>query len=117
MDRDVNISFKDPDTGIEIPDEESADFVNEFFATIAERVCKREDAIPYIPGDMVDTVFDFIPPERFDIMLFAESIDTNSSSGIKGINSLICKIILLHILEKIRLSYANSMYSGIFPPD
>ena len=50
-------------------------------------------------------------------MLFAELVDTNSSSGIPGINAMICKIILLHIPEKIRLIYANSMFSGIFPAD
>ena len=28
-----------------------------------------------------------LPPETFDIMLFAEEIDINSSSGIRGLNS------------------------------
>ena len=50
-------------------------------------------------------------------MLFAEAIDTNSTSGISGINTSICKILLLHIPEKIRLIYANSMYLGIFPEE
>ena len=76
-----------------------------------------EDACVYIPGDKIDTVFDFMPPEIFDIMRFAEDIDINSSSGIMGINSRICMILMLHIPDKFRNIYANSMFSGIFPAE
>ena len=50
-------------------------------------------------------------------MLFAESIDLSCSSGINGLNTSICKIILLHVPDKIKKIYANSMFMGIFPPD
>ena len=114
---DINIRFNDPDTGVEIQYDQSCDFVNRFFASISDRICNVEDARVYIPGDKIDTVFDFMPPERFDIMRFAEEIDINSSSGIMGINARICKILLLHIPDKFRTIYANSMFSGIFPAD
>ena len=84
---------------------------------IAERTCKNEDSLPYVPDDYVNTVFDFIPPETYEIMLFAESIDLSCSSGINGLNTSICKIILLHVPDKIKKIYANSMFMGIFPPD
>ena len=113
----VNISFKDPDTGVDIPNENSCNFVNDFFATTSDRVCKNEDSLPFIPSESIDTTFDFVPPDTHDIMRFAEAIDTNASSGIRGINSMICKILLLHIPDKIRMIYANSMFSGSFPSD
>ena len=115
--QNVNICFKDPDTGNFIPDDEACNFVNDVFATISERTCKSDDSLPYVPGDRVGSTFDFLPPERFDIMLLAETIENGSSSGIPGINAMICKLVLLHIPDKMGLIYANSMFSGIFPAD
>ena len=114
---DISIRFKDPDTGNEIEPDQSCAFVNRFFATIADRVCNIEDARAFIPEDGIDTIFDFMPPELYEIMRFAEDIDISSSSGITGINSKICEILLLHVPEKFRLIFANSMFSGIFPAE
>ena len=114
---DLNTRFKDPESGIEIPKEQACTFVNDYFANIANRVCSPADSLAYIEGDKFESKFNFLPPERYKIMLFAEDIDINSSSGIFGLNSKMCKILLLHIPEKIRMIYANSMFSGIFPAD
>ena len=109
------ISFKDPETGQVIDDDNACDFVNTFFASIADCVCKPEDTLPYIPCDRIESVFNFMPPEIFEIMLFAEEIDVNASSGIIGVNSQICKTLILHVPNKFRMLFANSMFSGIFP--
>ena len=111
-----NFMFKDPDSGIDIPKDGACNYINDYFATIADRICKPEDSLPFIPGLRVGTTFEFMPPERCDIMIFAENIDTNSSSGVTGLNSSICKIIMLHIPEKMCMIFANSMFTGIFPP-
>ena len=88
--------------------------MNNFFCINLSWICKPEDALPYIPGERVGTNFDFMPPEIYGIMLFAEEIYVDSSSGFIGLNASICKIILLHIHEKMRMIFANSMFSGIF---
>ena len=103
-----NISFKNPDTGVDIDKEEACDFVNEFFATIGDRTCKIADTLPYIPGAVLEKVFNFLPLENYDIMMFGEAID--SSSGLVGINSKLCKIFLLHLPEKLRMIFANCVY-------
>ena len=113
---DVEItSFKDPDSGCEINRENASDFVNDYFANIAARVCTPEDRLPFIPGEKVDSFFYFLPPEIYEVMMFAEDIDVNSSSGIKGISTKICKILLIHIPDKFRSIFANSMFTGLFP--
>ena len=43
----------------------------------------------------------FNPPEQYEVMLLAENMDVTCSSGIHGINSRICKCIMLHIPGKI----------------
>ena len=109
-------SFKDPDSGIDIPRDEACNFANEYFATIADRICNLDDSLAFIPGQYSGNNFEFMPPEICDIMIFSEEIDSNSSSGLLGLSTNICKIILLHIPEKLRMIFANSMFSGVFPP-
>ena len=112
---DVNNTFVNPDTGQEVPCDESCDFVNAFFANIAKKVCDPNDSLPFIPGDVLDSNFEFMPPETYEIMLCAEKLDVNSSSGFIGLNTNICKILLMHVPEKMRMIYANSMFTGVFP--
>ena len=110
-----NIRFIDPETGMEIQNEQACNFMNSYFATVSDRVCNPADSLDYIEGEIFEGTFNFLPPERYEIMRYAEEIDENSSSGIFGLNSKICKIVLLHIPEKMRMMFANSMFSGIFP--
>ena len=112
-----NVTFKNPTTGNIIVNDQKCNFVNDFFAKIEERTCAKCDSKDYVAGPIVESEFHFMPPEIFDIMIFSDSIDVNSSSGIHGINMKICKMILRHIPYKFRLIVANSMFSGIFPAE
>ena len=112
-----NVTFKDPITKEIIANDHKCNFVNNFFARIEERTCLNCDTRPYTPGLTVDVNFQFLPPEIFDIMIYSDTIDVNSSSGIPSINMKLCKTILRHIPGKFRLIFANSMFSGIFPPE
>ena len=119
-DDDVNIehvTFKDPTTGHIIDDLEVPNFVNRFLAEIAGRTCDVNDAKPYRKGNQVDSRFYFVPPEIYEIRCFAENIDINSSSGVEGINSRICKIMLTHIPGKFQILFANSLFTGYFPSE
>ena len=110
-----NVTFKNPSTGENVSKENRCNFVNKFFAEIEERICSKDESRPYIAGPKVESVFQFLPPELYDIMIFSDAIDVNTSSAITGINMKLCKTIIQHIPEKFRMIFANSMFSGIFP--
>ena len=119
VDNNANLEnvFINPDTGKDISYEETPSFLNNYFAQIANRVCRDNFSRDYVPMDKVDSTFVFMPPEQYEIMFFAENIDLNSASGVPGINMKICKSVILHIPSKIRLLCANSLFMGIFPED
>ena len=121
IDSDVDIVdtviFKDPITGDAVSNDMKCNFVNRFFAEIEQRVCRNEDARMFIPARKVESEFHFMPPDLCDIMIFSESIDVCTSSGIFGLNMKLCKTIIQHIPEKFRLLFSNSMFSGIFPSE
>ena len=110
-----HVTFKDTISGQDIESNDAPNFVNRFFAEIADRTCDINEARPYVVGNRVNTRFYFLPPEMYEIMLFAEDIDANTSSGVDGINSRICKIMLLHLPDKFCMLCANSLFIGYFP--
>ena len=110
-----HVIFKNPLTGVDVPDSEVPNFLNEYFANISDRVCDPMLSKVYIPGDIRRTSMFFNPPEQYEIMIYAEEIDINSSSCINGMNSMICKCLILHKPDKFRLLFANSMFTGYFP--
>ena len=87
----------------------------EYFANISDRVCDPASSKPFIPDNIPISRFFFNPPEQYEIMVFAEEIDVNSASGVTGINTTICKCLLLHMPGKFRLLFANSLFTGYFP--
>ena len=89
-------------------------FLNEYFANISDRVCDPMLSKPFVPSDIPPSRLFFVPPEQFEIMLHAEEIDVNSASGIDGINSSICKSIILHKPDKFRLLFAIHYLQVIF---
>ena len=91
--------------------------MDDYFATISDMVCNPVDSLEYIERDKFNGIFNVVPPERYEIMPFAEDIDINPSSGIYCLNSKMCKIILLHIQEKMKMIFANTMFSGFFQAD
>ena len=109
------VTFKDPSTGLNVVDIMVPNFLNEYFANISDRVCDPMLSKPFVPSDIPPSSLFFVPPEQFEIMLHAEEIDVNSASGIDGINSSICKSIILHKPDKFRLLFANSLFTGYFP--
>ena len=110
-----HVIFKNPLTGVEVPDNDVPNFLNEYFANISDRVCDPLLSKVYIPGDIRPTSLFFVPPEQYEIMIYAEEIDINSLGGINGINTMICKCLILHMPAKFRLMFSNSMFTGYFP--
>ena len=95
--------FKDPLTGSYIVKDETPDFLNHFFANIAERTRPRpNNHIERITDCYEDvyTEFNFVPPRVEDMYGYMMDIDVNSSSCIQGMNSRLCKVMLDKIPDK-----------------
>ena len=109
------VNFKDPITGDLIVENNKSEFLNEYFAKVAEKTCDFSKVV-YPDLDIETEVnFDFQPPELDDLMYFIRDIDGSTSSCVDGINMKMCKRVISIIPEKFLLLYANSMYTGVFP--
>ena len=63
-----NVCFKDLNTGLSIDDSLVPNFLNDFFANIAERVCDPLSSKVFVPDDVPLSRMFFIPPEQFEII-------------------------------------------------
>ena len=111
------VQFIDSRTGNTVPDGDKPQFLNEFFAGIAERTCDFTKIIYPVLENDVEVRFDFRPPELDNLMYLIREIDVNTSSCVQGINMKMCKSIISIIPDKFLLLFANSMYYGVFPQE
>ena len=109
------VNFKDPITGDVILENNKSDFLNEYFAKIAEKTCDFSKTV-YPDLDIETEVkFDYQPTELDDLIHFIKDIDGSTSSCVDGINMKMCKRVISIIPDTFLLLYANSMYTGVFP--
>ena len=111
----TNIKFINSDSGNPVDDRDVPNFLNNFFAIVAEKTCDFTK-IKYPTRNVnVDTTFNFEPPDLDDLMYIIREIDMDMSSCIEGVNMKMCKRLIILIPEKFLLLFANSMYLGVFP--
>ena len=112
-----NIDFLDPDTNEPIMKCDVPDFLNDYFANIANRTrAFNKTNIPTVDLNVNnDDEFNFQPPSIFEIRDSTKEIDITMSSGIENINARMCKTILEIIPDKFLKLFANSVFLGIFP--
>ena len=111
------VNFIDLISGDPIDQKEVPNYLNNFFANIAEKTCDHTKVKYPIREGNQDIHFDFEPPELGDLMYIIREIDSDMSSCIDGLNMKMCKRLITAIPEKFCLIYANSMYYGVFPSD
>ena len=116
-----NIVFRDPSSDTLISKENIPDFLNSFFATIAENtrgpdrdICNNVENDLY-PGDLPG--LDLSPVTVETVLNLVDHMDLNMSSCVTGINMKICKLMVKHFPEKWAKLYSNSLFLGIFPRD
>ena len=122
MDVDIqNIDFINPSNGMTIDKDTTPDFLNNFFANIAEATRGPDSDIDDITRTNVSQNmlpgFDFTPVTVDCFYRYVIDIDLDMSSCIEGINMKICKISMENIMEKWVILYNNSLSRGIFPSD
>ena len=114
----------DPVTLLEVPKGTEANFLNEFFCNIAERLgFDPHDVIDYDGNefldcyDAIENVFDILhdPPTLENIMLYIDDIDLTKNSCVDGIGTSICKDLLKFAPEYFLFIFKRSVESGIFP--
>ena len=112
-----DIEFRNLETNIPVSKDDVPDFLNAYFAQIATRT-RPFDFNTIHNNDYVknvDNVFEFEPPNLFEIKEFVKHIDTTMSSCIAGVNARMCKTIMEIIPGKFLKLFANSLFTGIFP--
>ena len=113
-----NYTFTDPSTGLPVPKDCVSDFLNQFFANIAESTRGEESTIDKNVGNIYMHEypgFDFRPPTTDELYVHIVNSDIDVSSCIDGINSKICKVIIQEMPDIFVKLFANSLFFGIFP--
>ena len=111
-----DIELKDT-MGIHIPKEHVPNFLNNFFATIAEKTSDRNKVRFEARNNDIPVLFDFEPPTAYEIDYIIKEYSDDMSSCVEGLNMKMCKRLIAIIPEKFLLIYANSMYKGLFPKE
>ena len=109
-----NYEFKSH-TGENVPKEDIPNFLNDFFATIAQKTSDNSKVIHEMKNLDVPVQFDFEPPTLLELEYIVKSFNDDMSSCVNGLNMKMCKRLLAIIPEKFLLLYANSMFYGTFP--
>ena len=113
--------FVDPSTGINVPIDDVAIFLNDYFANIGTRLNTMNgvilDDIDGMYPEMKDVLFNFPAIDRHDILFLAKDIDIHKSSCIPSIRSDVCKLLFENIPDKIAALFNASLQSGMFPSD
>ena len=113
-----NFTFTDPSTGLVVPKDNIPDYLNQFFANIAENTRGDDDHIDSNVGNiyMQDYPgFDFRPPTPDELYVHINNSDIDVASCIDGINSRICKVIIQEMPDIFVKLFANSLFFGNFP--
>ena len=66
---DTYVPFKNQESGCVLDNTTAPDYVNNFFANIAGKVCNPVDARPYVTGDRIDNMFLSLH-ENWDLLNF-----------------------------------------------
>ena len=119
------VTFVDPYSHTEIQPGQEPNFLNDYFNSISERLgIDQTNVHNYNPDylsiyDNIDNVFDLSNdlPTAEEILSYAIGIDTSKSSSVVGINSQICKDLLLYMPDCFLQIFLTSINTGIFPTD
>ena len=114
----------DPVTNLDVPKGNEANFLNEYFCNISQRLgLDLNNDLGYRNNNhldvyaMMDSVFNILddPPTIEDVNIYANDIDLSKSSSVDGISTNICKDLLQLVPRYFLCIYVKSFETGIFP--
>ena len=83
--------FRYPTTGSPIQKDNKPQYLNQFFANIAEKTCDFSKVVYPITDDNIELKFDFQPPDLDNLMYIIRELGVSTSSCVQGINMKMCK--------------------------
>ena len=120
-----SVRFIDQGTQEHIPFGQEADFLNDYYCNISQRLGINDDVPDRYPDDYLGvydnivTTFDLCDdlPTIGEVVLHAESIDSSKSSCVEGISTSVCKDLLTYVPGYFLHIFKSSILKGIFPRD
>ena len=119
------VQFIDPDSNDPMPDGFQADFLNSYFCNISKRLGLSDSPLiaPEMDDDLhnmyghIDSEFELLDDEILsaELEMFVKDIDVCKSSCVHGINTMICKKIMVAFPQEISYIFRRSVITGIFP--
>ena len=111
---DPHFSLVDQNTGIDIASEDTANYINTYFATIGDKLAEKMNA-PWIPTQpVIDSNFDFRPATIEELLPLLKKINVNKTSGVENVSTKVLKDALLalplHFLFIVNLVLATSVF-------
>ena len=111
-------SLFDKDLQVNVPFDKTADFINNYFATIGPKLANNMN-LPYVTNNpATDTIFSFTPAKLEDVLKLIRKININKSSGVNNISSEVLKDTFLtlpyHLLHIVNLVIATSSFPDIW---
>ena len=114
--------FVDQTSGLNVPTDECAHYVNSFFASIGQDLFKvfgdhnnTDNILTNLPPAYTCTGSGPIIIDGILVLDLLQSIDTSKSSGVEGINSVVLKDALIYLLPEVVELFRCSLNNGIFP--
>lgn len=107
----------------QIPKEQTADFMNDYFATVGQKLAQKIDIdnTMYLDGLKSDPVKDILitwrPTNIEEVELLIDSIDISKSSRVEGINTPILKDCLKCTKKHLCHLFNKVLNNGIFPDE
>ena len=120
-----SVRFKYKDTHEQIPLGQEANFLNDYYCNISQRLGCNDDVPDHYPHEYL-SVYDNIVdtfvltddlPTIGEVALYAENIDLSKSSCLEGISTSVCKDLLTYIPAYFHHIFKSSILKGVFPRD
>ena len=86
-----HISLIDKETNEPIPDHETADYINNYFATIGSKLAEKFDTHWSFDGDNTEVMMDTLITNDIEILNIVKDIDVKKASSIENLSTRVLK--------------------------
>ena len=100
---------------VPIPNEQTADFINNFFVNIGEELAEKFDPNDTPTFKQMDIMMDDITTNKEEIIKLCSNININKSSAIDYLSSRILKDTFTALVDTLVTCFNLSFSTGIFP--
>ena len=110
-----NISLIDQDTGLEIDNDQTADYINTFFTNIGPKLAQNLTEPWHYDGSDSDRHIHDIILTPAEILTFCKEIEIYKSSSVPNLSSRILKDTFLSQIDKVFFLFDKIIKTGIYP--